>query len=407
MGSAVVSIAEPWSSAAVPVQREYPDSMLAELSGLLFASLPRSDQRRNGAQYLQGLLLAEGRKSIRNIAFALRPRANEQSLHHFINSSTWDWTVVRQALAGYLTRMAFPQAWVLFPMTTQMTGEQTVGVQRRFAPALGQHVNVQQAIGVWSSSERATSPISWRLHLSREWLDDSVRRRKASIPDCVRTESLACCMTEAMAEVDDWELPDRPVVLDGRGLDAAQVVLRLGRARRPVLARIDAELPLLVTEPTLSTAAARPLRAMQILSGTQAMRRLVTWTDDVAGGTQRADVVTSVRVRMPAGRSGAGEHRMLGGELMLLGVGLPGRPWPSRCWLTNCTDATPSALLQLGRALDRVAASAGTIGDEVGIRDFRGRSFDGWHRHVTLASAAYALTALSQRQFQAQASNVS
>lgn len=90
--------------------------LLKELCGVLFASLPRSDQRRKGAQYLRGLLGARGRKSIRNIATVVGGPAAEQSLHHFITSSTWDWGPVRQALAQHLARIAPPQAYVLRPM---------------------------------------------------------------------------------------------------------------------------------------------------------------------------------------------------------------------------------------------------------------------------------------------------
>ncbi|CAM5738132.1 Transposase OS=Streptomyces microflavus OX=1919 GN=G3I39_33305 PE=4 SV=1 [Streptomyces microflavus] len=37
----------------------------------------------------QALIAAEGRKSIRNIAAVLGGSATEQSLHHFVASSTW------------------------------------------------------------------------------------------------------------------------------------------------------------------------------------------------------------------------------------------------------------------------------------------------------------------------------
>ncbi|MEV4442291.1 transposase, partial [Streptomyces sp. NPDC049577] len=76
---------------------ETQDVVLAELCAVLFASLPRSDQRRRGEAYVRGLLGAQGRKSIRNIAALIGGQAAEQSLHHFISSSTWDWSPVRRA----------------------------------------------------------------------------------------------------------------------------------------------------------------------------------------------------------------------------------------------------------------------------------------------------------------------
>ncbi len=35
------------------------------------------------------------------------------------------------------------------------------------------------------------------------------------------------------------------------------------------------------------------------------------------------------------------------------------------------------------------------VGEDAGLRDFEGRSFRGWHRHITLASAAHAIGVLS------------
>jgi SRSO17 transposase len=37
------------------------------------------------------------------------------------------------------------------------------------------------------------------------------------------------------------------------------------------------------------------------------------------------------------------------------------------------------------------------IAEQVGVMDFEGRCFRGWHRHVTLASVAHAAAALTDR----------
>lgn len=52
-------------------------------------------------------------------------------------------------------------------------------------------------------------------------------------------------------------------------------------------------------------------------------------------------------------------------------------------------------LLRLARLTRRVARDEERIGERVGMRDFEGRSFNGWHRHMTLASAAHAVSALA------------
>ncbi|RBL80559.1 transposase, partial [Streptomyces cavourensis] len=154
-----------------PYERAH-DGLLSALGTELFASMPRRDQRTKGMAYLQGLLEAEGRKSIRNIAALFGGDATEQSLHHFIVSSTWDWTPVRRALAQYVERVTQPQAYVVRPLIIRRAGETSVGVERRFVPALGQVVNAQQAVGVWAAAPDWSSPLNWRLQLSPRWLAD-------------------------------------------------------------------------------------------------------------------------------------------------------------------------------------------------------------------------------------------
>lgn len=372
----------PWSGGS--------DAVLAELCPVLFASLPRSDQRRTGAQYLRGLLGVRGRKSIRNLATGLGPQANEQSLHHFINSSTWDWAPMRRALGHYILRTAPPKAWVVRPMVVPKAGQHSVGVDRRFFPSLGHVVNAQQAIGVWASSGTLSAPVGWRLHLPSTWLDDIPRRSKALIPDEAAAESMGDCAVEAVLELTrDLGMPARPVLLDARDTDAGRIVRRLSAAGLPSLIRIGGDVPLCPTEPVVSKHAHRLLPPQVILSAAPQLRRPVTWKAHPAATAVRTSLVAAVRVTLPEVADGPNP------ALVLLGIGAPGREWPAQVWLTDLVDAQPAALLWLTRLIERVDRDCAGVGARVGIRDFTGRSFGGWHRHMTLASAAHAVATVA------------
>lgn len=52
---------------------------------------------------------------------------SEQNLHHFVNSSTWDWWAVRRDLTSYLTSAHHPAAWVVTPMLIPKAGVHSVG----------------------------------------------------------------------------------------------------------------------------------------------------------------------------------------------------------------------------------------------------------------------------------------
>ncbi|MFD0399988.1 IS701 family transposase [Kitasatospora sp. NPDC127121] len=374
------------------------DIVLSELCPALFASLPRADQRRKGVEYLRGLLGAEGRKSVRNIARLIGGQATEQNLHHFISSSTWEWDPVRAALAHYVTSVAPPQAWVVQQTVIPKAGEHSVGVDRRFISSLGQVLNAQQAVGVWAASEEVSMPVNWRLHLSRAWLDDVPRRSQASIPASVDTRTLGDCSVEAVLELtSDWRLPTLPVVMDVRELDGMKALRRLRAAGVPFLVRINSTLPLRPAEGAGHGAEAMP--AHRIIGACRDRRRMVTWTDHGQDAGLCTALVGAVRVRTVTGAARPlGVNRRPDGpdrDLLLLGAGSSGRRWPQELWLADIPDATPAQLFRLSLRIGRVERDFDEIADRTGIRDYTGRSFNGWHRHVTLASAAHAVVALS------------
>ncbi|MFI5932127.1 IS701 family transposase [Actinoplanes sp. NPDC051494] len=350
---------------------------VTDLCNEIFAHLPRIDQRRKGYEYVNGLLQARGRKSIRNIAGTSAGTAAEQALHHFVSSSTWDWAPARRALADYVRRAAGPLAWVLQPMMIPKAGAHTVGVGRRFCPSLRQSLNAQHAVGLWAAADRFVTPVNWRLHLSGEWLADVERRRRAMIPDGTVAQDLGTCAVDTFLQLA--APPGTPVVLDAREMDADAVVRRLCAAGATVMVRVPAGLRL-----TAYPGAAEEITgtAADLVTGARHGQRPVFGRP--RGGTERACLLP---VRLPGSRRRA--------PLQLLGLGAIGGPWPGECWLTDITGDGLADLVRLTALPRQVDEDLNGYGDRVGLRDFTGRSFTGWHRHTTLASAAHALLALA------------
>ena len=92
------------------------------------------------------------------------------------------------------------------------------------------------------------------------------------------------------------------------------------------------------------------------------------------------------------GRHCAGPPRQLVAEWPLEG----GRP--SAIWLTNLKDARLPELLDLITLRARAVEDLRRLESDVGLQHFEGRSFPGWHHHVTLASVAYAYKLAHARQ---------
>lgn len=363
------------------VGHRVPDSALGRLSAEIFASLPRSDQRRKGELYLRGLLSAGGRKSMRNIATHVGDRAAEQSLHHFISSSTWDWNPVRAALARYLEHSLRPRAWVVHPVVIPKAGRHSVGVGRRYVPSLGHVVNSQEAFGLWAANEETSSPVNWRLMLSEDWLD-SERLGPAPLPETELAGTPLECAAGAAAEVRSWTGGTaRPVVLDLPDIEPAAVARRFAAARVPFLASVRGSTTVTPSASAVFGHEARGASAHQLLRVVRTLRRPVIWSDPESLAS-RTSLVAGVQVRL------AGTHR----PLLLLGEWTGSAEQPQHCWLTDLTEAPWGALLRLAKLTHRVSADFSEISTNVGVVDFEGRSFGGWHRHTTVASAAHALS---------------
>jgi hypothetical protein len=370
------------------------DDFGGEFCRQMLASLKRRDQRARGEWYVSGLLSVPGRKSMRALAAVADHGAAEQSLHHFISNSSWDWETVRQTLARHLDRVLLPQAWVVRSMAIPKAGADSVGVAESFRFDLGRVVNSQQAYGVWLANEHLSVPVNWGLDLPSEWLEEE-RRRKARIPDGVEALSAEANIVHTAAELTaaPWGLRRRPVVLDARTSDAPALAERFTRRGVPFVMRVDAATRVVGVDPARPGSGEQLFQAQQLAERGKKLSRPVSWTDSELPVTRSA-LVNGTRVTLPALRRPGAPSRP--GRALTLVAGWPMRKDPScELWLSNLPDVPPAALLRLGRLTRRVAKDFDRVSTRVGMRDFEGRSYAGWHRHVTLCSVAHAILTLS------------
>jgi hypothetical protein len=195
--------------------------------------------------------------------------------------------------------------------------------------------------------------------------------------------------------VSEWGMPVRPVVLDAGSLNLAMLFDRLGRKGIPLLARVDQAVPLLVSDPALTGhRGSASMPAGDVMRAASGTRQPARWRDFGRGGGVRSGLIGSVTVRLPPRRTG--RLRAGGGQrLALVGLAETGQQNGPQLWLTNLTSHHPMSLLTLFTLLERVRGDYGEVAKNVGIEDYVGRSFDGWHRHMTLASAAHAIAVLT------------
>jgi hypothetical protein len=343
----------------------------AELCRQLFGSLQRSGQRVKAEQYVRGLLSVPGRKTLRSVAAHFGGASAQQNVHHFIASSPWEWMPIRHALARQAQRALTPVAWVIDSLLIPKAGPHSVGADPQPTPQ--GTVNGQQAVGSWLTSERAAVPVDWQLRLSPRWTADPLRQR-ANVPAHAVPGTVEDCVRQAVAGLMSvGEMPRLPVVVDVAETDGACIARFLGSTGLPFVVRMSPAAPVRIDRSLLPNYGDLLRTAGELAESLPQLRQPVNPGD---GRTTAAAIPVAAS---PSGRE----------AMTLLGEWLPGRPAVRRLWLSNFGADHLVPALRLARLPGVVERDRAEISDGVGLRDFAGRSFPGWHRHITLASVAH------------------
>lgn len=394
--------------------------VIEDFAARMFGGFARRDQRAKGELYLRGLMLDGKRKSMQPMAQRLG--VDHQQLQQFVSTSTWDHVEVRRRLAGWAGEFVDPDALVIDDTGFPKDGKDSPGVARMYCGALGKTGNCQIGVSVHAVTDCASAAIDWRLFVPESWDDQKatddqaaaqirVRRARSAIPDEVRHREKWRLALDMLDEVTgQWGLPDRPVVADAGYGDATE--FRLGLTERG-LTYVLAVSPAATAHPAEAmpaTAAwvgngrppgprypAKPgdLKTLVIAAGRSA-GRFVVWRhgSKKSPGNPTASMRSrfiALRVR-PANRN---IPRATDGSLpecWLLAEWPPGEPEPTDSWLSTLpTDIRLRDLVRLAKIRWRIEHDYRELKDGLGLDHFEGRSWLGWHRHVTLATVAQAI----------------
>jgi hypothetical protein len=365
---------------------------LASFCRNLFRTLPRSDQRRWGELYVHGLLSVPGRKSIRRISDLVVGQDAVQSLQQFVNQSPWEWGPVRRVLAEQVSELSRPAAWVVQEVVFPKNGDGSVAVARQYAPSAGRVLNCQRALAVFLAGGEGSVPVNWRLVVPCGWDAEPERRARARMPNDVRAQPDWQYILDALDEmINDWGLPPAPVVVDiDSERDVYPLVQGLEERGLPYVAQVPAATPVLLSGAQARAGAAAKPPTVGQLAAVSARRggTTLSWRQSATSELTRSQFV----VATVPGFSTVAETRY--GQAFIrsrhvLAQWPSGRSKPSALWLTNLGSAGIVELTGLLRARRRAVEDVAALAEESGLRHFEGRSFPGWHHHVTLASVAH------------------
>lgn len=360
--------------------------------------------------YCIGLLLPGERKSVEPMAAITAPErvsAQHQSLLHFIAQGNWsDEKVlgkVREMVVPEMERHGPIEAWIIDDTGFPKQGKHSVGVARQYCGQLGKQDNCQVAVTLSLANHHASLPVAYRLYLPKEWADDEERCRTAGVPDDIGFKTKPEIALEQVRWALEAGLPRGVLLMDaGYGasteLRASIAALDLpyvagigpqttvwapgeeplpakrwsGQGRPPKLLRRDAKhKPISVRELALNLPAS-------------AWRR-VTWREGAAAPLSSR--FARVRVRVAHRDYKLSESRP---EEWLLMEWPMGEKEPTKYWLSTLPeDISFLRLVNYAKLRWRIEHDYKELKQEVGLGDFEGRGWRGFHHHATMSIAVY------------------
>jgi SRSO17 transposase len=377
----------------------------------MLTPLGRSERRYWGSVYVRGLLLDGERKSVGAMATRLS-EANEQNLQQFLNQSPWAWEPVWHAMADRI-ESSFPpvEAWVIDDTSFPKKGEHSVGVQRQYCGALGKKANCQVAVSLHRTDLQGSSPLGFRLYLPELWTDDRERRQRAGVPDQVKFQKKWELALELIDRAFAWGVEKPPVVLadSGYGDNGA---FRRGLEQRslPYAVGITRDVVVWTEPPTYSIpeaprapgpkpkrityGAQRPLSVEEVARQNRLRFRTLTWREGSRG---------PMRSPWWAGRVQTAWHwqegEKPGPELWLLIEWPKEEAAPTKYYLCDLSkEFRLKRLVQMARGRWRVELDYQQMKEELGLDHFEGRSWTGWHHHVTMVMLAHLFLRLEQKR---------
>ncbi|MFZ3474218.1 IS701 family transposase [Streptomyces sp. 4.24] len=382
MSARVAAVLSAPLSSPERAQRGGPEGLTA-YGERVFGYLPRSDQRRWADAYLRGLLDTPGRKTVRRMARMLAlPESAPQALRQFISASPWEWEPARAELARIAMDLLPDAVWTAKPVLLRKRGSHSVGLRPGVLPGTGRRVNCQVGIGLFLSGGRCSIPVAWRLLLDDAWCGDPERRRRARIPDEVTPRPAWALVLEMVEQFAAAGVAGSVPLVLGRDFApvAHQVATQLARKGRDFVLEVAPGQPLTPVSPR----GAGPSPAAVSVSGAAALvaahcRRTMS---EPPGRAQMFSTAVRLLPPRPAAPA-ANQSQRLVAEV----AASPKRP--SRFWVTSLRDARPTTVRGIAHRTALTDVAVWDVQTELGLLDFEGRSFPGWHHHMTLASATY------------------
>jgi SRSO17 transposase len=368
---------------------------LEQYLGAIGQVLNNKRRRASFAMYAMGILGDAERESAEPIAARAcgDPRlanAYHQRLLEFLSESTWSDHQVRRLAANYAVHeMAAREpvsAWIVDDTGFLKQGKHSVGVQRQYTGSAGKVTNCQIGVSLSLATKTEHVAVDFELYLPKTWAEDPQRRKQARIPDEVVFETKADLALNMLRWAIEDGLPKAVVLADSAYGDSS--------AFRDGMRGLGLDYAVGVHGPTkvwrldkLARRRGEPLSVAELgLQLSRSRFRRVTWRE----GTKQALWSRFACERVVPAHDDGWDPAVR--EAVWLVIEWPdGEPEPTKhVFATLPPSYRRKQLVRLIKERYRTERLYQDLKGELGLDHFEGRSFPGWHHHVSVVLSCYA-----------------
>lgn len=314
--------------------------------------------------------------------------AYHQRLTYFLSESEWSDAPVRRFAARYaleeMTKREPVSTWIIGETAFPKQGTHSVGVQRQYTGTVGKLANCQIGVSLSVATRSEHIPIDFGLYLPPCWSDDPDRRIEANIPDEVGFQTRPELAMQMIRRALAHEVPVGVVLVDSAYGDSSAFRRELRERGLDYAASVHAPTTVWRVDES-GERYGEPVSVEKVGHAMKAQFRKVSRRE---GGKGKIGLrFASCRVRPVNCVPGGADDE----ELWLLVEMPPGETTPCKFWLVTLPRrATREQLVHLVKERRRTERVYEDLKGKLGLDHFEGRTYRGWHHHVTVALVCFA-----------------
>ena len=368
---------------------------LEQFFGRIGSHLKDSRKRESFAMYAMGILGDGERKSAEPIAARACADPNQTNnvhskLCYFLGRSGWDDRAVRLEAARYaierLEQREPITTWIIDDTGFLKQGKHSVGVQRQYTGSAGKVTNCQIGVSLAIATSGDHFPIDFELYLPKTWAEDSDLRAEARIPDDVGFKTKIELALQMIERAKRAQIPGEIVLADAAYGDSSDFRYALRVLGLDFAVGVQSTIGVVRVD-RLGRTRGEPTSVGELVASLdEKLFRKVTWRRGSKAPLSSRFCFVRVKTRHDDGIALADRE-----PLWLVAEWLENEPAPTKFTLTTLPRRmSRKQIVRILKERWRTERMYEDLKGELGLDHFEGRSFPGWHHHISVVLCCYA-----------------